>query len=465
MANTPPTTPTDDRPFVPNVASSVDTTPAAPPEPEGPAYLLAQLPDLGPGVPNLPFVIACTDKAIEEADAAFGGIYYIMGSTDFTNGEVGAKLRKWTQATIYRRVRNATGDSLISMNSMGTQLHLPTLVEKANFSLPKIPWTQVDEMEYFFREVYKIHGSEAIVMLTYDATFADTENPSEGWGFFAPDQENTGAHCKYVPESIVEHKPPHVDIVGSAHSHPNMSAFASHTDAGDQFNNDGLHITFGWPKGQIEYHIEYQVANRRFDAEVTQVFEMGAKETYDIDHMLARVKKATPAVTNTWQRNTTPGGGGSPQSSFRPPTGSPDARIYGLWYREQFNDARPNGCPNLVENIVIAMVRDDEKCCPACGRDFDVYTPRNQRCTQCFTYLLLPGQDDPMQIHETRKVAYANKAYIPGLEFLIGGTSLLPVQIWDRRTDTPEGEVRQIHDPKATTTPEAEAPKALPSET
>lgn len=108
----------------------------------------------------------------------------------------------------------------------------------AHYSMPLIPTVIVDKLDQFFRLVDDQHGTESIVMLTYDM---DKEGP-EGWGVLVPDQENTATHCNYDPHSIAEMKPDNIMIVGSVHSHPGMSAYASGTDHADQADFDGIHI-------------------------------------------------------------------------------------------------------------------------------------------------------------------------------------------------------------------------------
>lgn len=132
--------------------------------------------------------------------------------------------------------------------------------EGAVYNLPPIPREIVDKLDEFFRLVDAQHGTESIVLLTFDPNFTGS---SAGWGVLVPDQVNTSVHCKYDPDSIVEQKPDHIMIVGSVHSHPNMAAYASGTDHADQADFDGLHITYGWQKsvngGATQYHIEMQM--------------------------------------------------------------------------------------------------------------------------------------------------------------------------------------------------------------
>src|SRR5690606_38728771 len=99
---------------------------------------------------------------------------------------------------------------------------------------------------------------------------------AEGWGVVVPEQSNTAASCNYDPQSVVDDLPDDgsVAIVGSAHSHPGMSAYCSGVDKADQMYFDGLHITFGWRVNspQTEFHIEMQMSGSAFPFSVNQVF-------------------------------------------------------------------------------------------------------------------------------------------------------------------------------------------------
>jgi hypothetical protein len=128
---------------------------------------------------------------------------------------------------------------------------LAAVRETAEYTLPGIPLEIVNRLDDFFRLVDAQHGTEAIVMLTFDPTKSD----SSGWGVLVPEQTNTSVHCNYNPDSIVAEKPDHVMIVGSVHSHPGMAAYASGTDHADQADFDGIHITYGWQKSVEQLNI------------------------------------------------------------------------------------------------------------------------------------------------------------------------------------------------------------------
>jgi hypothetical protein len=146
--------------------------------------------------------------------------------------------------------------------------------ETAEYNLPLIPYDIVTKLDEFFRLVDAQHGTESIVLLTFDPEF---EGSPQGWGVLVPEQVNTSVHCKYDAESIVDQKPENVMIVGSVHSHPKMAAYASGTDHADQADFDGIHITYGWQSsvngGATQYHIEMQIGGKAWTLKPEDVFE------------------------------------------------------------------------------------------------------------------------------------------------------------------------------------------------
>lgn len=171
------------------------------------------------------------------------------------------------------------------------------IVEACEYNMPEIPRTIVKKLDEFFRLVHSQHGTESIVLLTFDPTKTD----SSGWGVLVPEQSNTSVHCKYDAESIADIKPEHVMIVGSVHSHPEMSAYASGTDHEDQADFDGLHITYGWQKsvdgGKTKYHIEFQIGGSAYILKEDAVFEPDNLVVLPDPEVLEwsnKVKKALP---------------------------------------------------------------------------------------------------------------------------------------------------------------------------
>ena len=145
--------------------------------------------------------------------------------------------------------------------------------EECTYSMPLIPLDIVRKLNEFFRLVYFQHGTESIVILTYDTS----QKGSDGWGVLVPEQTNTAAHCKYDADSIASIKPDNVMIVGSVHSHPEMAAYASGTDHDDQVDFDGVHITYGWQKsvnnGETQYYAELQMSGKSYKLDIEDVLE------------------------------------------------------------------------------------------------------------------------------------------------------------------------------------------------
>lgn len=171
---------------------------------------------------------------------------------------------------------------------------------EAEYSLPAIPKVIIDKLDEFFRLVDAQHGTESIVLLTFDPNF---EGTSEGWGVLVPEQTNTSVHCKYEADSIVDQKPDHVLIVGSVHSHPKMAAYASGTDHADQADFDGIHITYGWQaavnNGATQYHIELQMAGTAYTLKPEDVFETFTIDKQPDPEVVAwtdKVKKVLPPI-------------------------------------------------------------------------------------------------------------------------------------------------------------------------
>lgn len=198
---------------------------------------------------------------------------------------------------IFKVVNNFTGRAVMESTEAFGNDFCP-VKEVAEYSMPSIPRTIIDKLDEFFRLVHAQHGSESIVILTYDTE----KTGPEGWGVLVPEQENNSVHCKYDNDSIAALKPDNVMIVGSVHSHPEMAAYASGTDHADQADFDGIHITYGWQKtvnnGATQYHIELQIGGNNYTLKPEDVFEYAAPPIKDPDPQVlewsTKVKKAQP---------------------------------------------------------------------------------------------------------------------------------------------------------------------------
>ena len=258
-------------------------------------------------LPNgAPCFLANNIDICEQIESLGFQIYYLIGhkGTTTTSTNTGYKAgvaAGTTQSVTYKSkmfkvVNNFVGRAVSEVEEdFGPELAV--FKEEAHYTMPAIPHVIVEKLDEFFRLIHAKHGSESIVLLTYDTT---KEGP-EGWGILVPEQTNTSTHCKYDPDSIVDLKEDHVMIVGSVHSHPEMPAYASGTDHDDQADFDGLHITYGWQKsvanGATQYHLELQMGGTSYTLTAKDVFEDFILQKEPDPEVVAwsdKVKKALP---------------------------------------------------------------------------------------------------------------------------------------------------------------------------
>jgi hypothetical protein len=284
---------------------------------------------------------------------------------------------------IVKVVKNFVGRAITSVTDEEIYDFTPVR-ETAEYSLPAIPRIIVDKLDEFFRLVDAQHGTESIVILTFDPTKDD----SSGWGVLVPEQSNTSVHCKYEADSIVEQKPDHVMIVGSVHSHPNMAAYASGTDHADQADFDGIHITYGWQKsvngGATQYHIELQMAGAHWTLKPEDVFEdftITKDPDPEVIEWSKNVKKVLPpqggSVTQVAQQPTqalqhhnpkpqayTPLGTTKGDSRYQETPDPKDPKPHIVIAEMDFSDENSSGCPSCGYDLAIADMLDSV--CPIC---------------------------------------------------------------------------------------------------
>lgn len=252
-----------------------------------------------------PCFMADREDICEVVESLGFQIYYLIADLAI-NKEIKGKDKQfkeitWIETThkarVLKVVNNIIGRSVSETDDEFGQDILSSVEESATYNMPKIPKNIIKKLDEFFRLVHAQHGTESIVILTFDPNV----NTSDGWGVLVPEQTNTAAHCKYDAESIVDLKPDHVIIVGSVHSHPEMAAYASGTDHEDQADFDGVHITYGWMKtkngGATEYHAEMQMNGTAYLLNIDDVFE-DTTEVKDPDPQVVewsgKVKKVSP---------------------------------------------------------------------------------------------------------------------------------------------------------------------------
>jgi len=111
---------------------------------------------------------------------------------------------------------------------------LESVTSMAKMHINPIPGKWIAKVMGFFKAVYEEHRSEAIVLLFYDAETGKHK-------IIPPVQKVAGASCDYDKGITIEG----MTMIGTIHSHGNMSAFHSGIDDSDEKHFDGLHITLG----------------------------------------------------------------------------------------------------------------------------------------------------------------------------------------------------------------------------
>lgn len=315
-----------------------------------------------------------------------GPVYYLFGCLDQVYED--PQTKKKTSYTLPRLFRVALTPIGSTVSVVDYNPGLESFKPQAVFDLPKLPYDLISKLDAFFRMVDDKYGTEAIVMLTYNNKIGG----SEGWGILVPKQSNTAAHCDYEPQSVVEEKDPDAKIVGTVHSHPGMSAFASTTDHEDQANMDGLHITYGWQpsvnNGATQYWIEFQLMGQVYQYQPEQIFEMlpAPKPTKDVEEWVEKVsKKAYTPGTGTSHYSpgyTTPTQTGGGYNKPGQPSTKPPRAIAVI----------PKDAPQNCILIGEAPSSNPPAKCPFCkssllNRDFD-----RRRCMSCHLHICLPNE-------------------------------------------------------------------------
>jgi hypothetical protein len=346
---------------------------------------------------GLPVFMANREDICEVVEYFGFNIYYLLGNIEKTtkttppSNPTGAGYNGYKPPTpapsvtvttsnmqLFKVVNNFIGRT-VTFSTESFDPQFIAVQEEATYNMPPIPHVLVDKLDQFFRLVDAQHGSESIVMLTYDLE----KEGSEGWGILVPDQTNTSVHCNYDPNSIAEVKPDNVMIVGSVHSHPGMSAYASGTDHKDQADFDGIHITFGWQKsvqnGATQYYAEMQMSGQAYKLDIEDVFEDYVVEKAPDPEVVAwtgKVKKALPPSTV----------GGS----LTPVNGTHQAGTQAGTADHRKKQALSFRCIpefNLEDNAIIVAELDDEQnklfTCPSCQTSLDEYDIFDGSCCVC----------------------------------------------------------------------------------
>lgn len=323
-------------------------------------------------------------------------------------------------------------------------LNYGELEKKVTFTLPKIPYEMKMSIDDFFRAVDKKHQIESIVQLTFDKTKTDAE--WGGWGFVIPKQDNTAAHCHYDPPSVVDYKEESADLVGSVHSHPEMPAYASGTDHGDQDNNDGLHITYGWEAGKLngatQYHIELQADGETWTLQPHQVFEEPPARTVSPEiEALIEERVAKKVYTSTTSTSTSTASGSGKATSSAPGFRSNAAMRRSM--RLADIKGLPSTGPSYEDNVIVAKLTDpEERDCPFCVQPLIPRDRQARMCTACHSYLAMPDEG----VSDVFKVRDDDQLYTFDLD--LATSPKKTIVLWNRE-ETADSEFTTVYEPVA----------------
>lgn len=355
---------------------------------------------------------------LEQIEASGVNIYYVIGNEKIVS-VVNGTSKTFHHVNIFRVENSLLGRSIVSAEMK--ELDLFSQIEPgATYNLPKMPYKFVALANAFFQKAHDVHHTEAVLVLTYDPSYFDSDDPTAGWGFLVPDQENTASNCKYDPSSVKEFMPENVRIVGTWHSHPLMSAFFSGTDHHDQDDWDGIHITTGWLTGKpYEYHIALVMGGQNWTYKPEQVFDVPPLPEVDlsgIDEMVGKVKKKvhpTTTVGSTVSGGThssyankpqLQNGSGAVVRAIRLPANAPD--------------------PRLVTIVACVDPESVNHKCPFCLVPLSDKVWNSRRCIACQNFLMLP--DDTLNsLVEYRKEN--GKHYVMAID---PTTAPNPIVVW-----------------------------------
>jgi proteasome lid subunit RPN8/RPN11 len=317
---------------------------------------------------------------------------------------------------LWRVTSSALGRAVVEATPSNSGIKTGTGLQFVN-RLPRIPFALINKMDAFFRAVHKEHKSESIAMLVYDMNFLGTDNASAGWGAVIPKQKNTAAFCDYDPTSVIDELEDHIMVVGSAHSHPEMDAYASGTDHKDQADWDGIHITYGWKShvkgGATEYYVETQYAGLKWAVALSDLAELAPKPVVpkeEIEDWLGNVTKGTAVVQGGYSHGGVYSG---PKSTTTSPkyTGG-QSTTAGTSKGVVLHRAvvkLPTDAPDPDKNTIIAVVdRTTSSDCPFCQTVLNDEEFGRHRCMACFNFITDSVSDDIDYNADREKISSRN---------------------------------------------------------
>lgn len=182
---------------------------------------------------------------------------------------------------LYLRKRSLLG---LSQTKVGRVAHLPEGKEFVDYALPKVPADLMARAVGFFRAVYRLHQTEAAILLVWRDGVFDLAVPA---------QKVSSVSVKFdLTDSDV---PAGSRLVGSMHSHGGFSAYASSIDEDDEAELDGLHIVVGdFDRRRLGYSAAIVVDGIRFHLKTRLLLERPRSLAEPPDEWLQKVKLAPP---------------------------------------------------------------------------------------------------------------------------------------------------------------------------
>ena len=208
---------------------------------------------------------------------------------------------------VYLRKHSLLG---LSQTKVDRVAHLPTGREFVEYALPKVPSDLMARVVGFFRAVYRLQRTEALVLLVW-------RNGS--FDLVVPAQKVSAASVTF--DLADGDLPAESRLVGTIHSHGAFGAFASSIDEDDEAELDGLHAVVGdFGRHRLSYSAAIVVDGIRFHRKTGQLIERPRRLAEPPDDWLQKVKLAPPP------RSKKPNGRNGRPSGLLPAHGSTQTR-------------------------------------------------------------------------------------------------------------------------------------------
>jgi len=174
------------------------------------------------------------------------------------------------------------------------------------YGYPEIDYKTYRIILTFFREVYKKHKSEAMVLLAI-------KKDGDKYRLLVPKQYVSSAGIRYDCTEIYNNLKKNEILCGSVHSHPTFAASQSSIDKADEENPicDGLHITFGNINKDIpDIHTRFVASGKTLVSKNPMVqTQPPTQETKIPQDWMNKVSENTPTkTTHTWTSSGRSGG-------------------------------------------------------------------------------------------------------------------------------------------------------------